>query len=250
MSYQFTISPDFNSNQLTQWYIFNTRLSKFLDAPCHLELMDDFHLLQDAVRADKVDIIYANASEAAFLIREKGFIPVAQVSGNSDEALVAVSSDSPIQKVSDLQPGTKIAATESPDIEMIGRILIEPAELDRSNTELTYKSNYVLVAKSIITGESHIGFFLKDSFKELADLTRSQLRPIISSHIYIVRHALLVSPKLAEKHEPLLLNLINMKASSDDKQLLEELGIPGGWAPMEQEDAELMIDIMDTLTPA
>ncbi len=249
MSYEFTISPDFNANQLSPWYIFNNRLQKFLDQSCHLELYEDFVALKEALSADKVDLIFANAFDTAYLVREKDFVPVAQGNNRSDEALVAVSSDSPVSKVSEFKPGLKVAATDAPDVEMIGRILLEPADVYRDGIELVASRNYVTVAKALINKDVDAGFFLKRSYDELSELVRNQLKPVVSSHIYVVCHALLVSPKLADKRDALLADLQAMTDNEADSKLLVELGMPLGWAPMETEDAEFMIDMMDTLLP-
>ncbi len=249
MSYQFTISPDFNANQLSPWYIFNNRLQKFLDKSCHLEIYDDFLSLKEALAADKVDVIFANAFDTAFLVREKDFVPVAQGDNRSDEALIAVAADSPVKKVTDFASGIKVAATDAPDVEMIGRILLEPADVYRDGVELIASRNYVTVAKALINRDADAGFFLKRSYDELSGLVRKQLRPIVSSHIYVVCHALLVSPRLAGQRDTLLTALQGMTSDETDSKLLVELGMPRGWVPMEVEDAEFMIDMMDTLLP-
>jgi phosphonate transport system substrate-binding protein len=249
MPVQFTVSPDFNSNQLSPWFIFNGRLAKFLEEPVHLELFDQFQSLRRAVDEDRIDLIFANAFDAAHLVRAKGFLPVAHGQGRSDEALVAVAQSSPVQKVDDFAPGLRLASTDAPDVEMIGRILLEPANLDRQNTALSYCDNYVTVAKALLNQEADAGFFLKRSYEELSALIRRQLRPVITSHIYVVQHALLISPRLAAKQESLLRQLVEMSGHPADTELLKELGLDHGWTPMSQEDAEFMIDMMDTLLP-
>ena len=249
MSYLFTISPDFNANQLSTWYIFNNRLQKFIGDASRLELYDDFQSLRQVLESGKVDIIFANAFDTAFLVREKGYVPVARGTQRSDEALVAVGHNSPVHKVEDFKPGLKVASTDAPDVEMIGRILLEPADLNRENVTIQACSNYVTVAKSLINQDAGAGFFLKRSYDELSDLIRKQLRPIVSSHIYVVSHAMLLAPSLADKRDGLLQGLLKMKSDPADLELLKELGMPMGWQGMDHEEAEFMIDMMDTLLP-
>jgi phosphonate transport system substrate-binding protein len=249
MPLQFTISPDYNANRLSQWFILNSRLQRCLGESCHLELHDDFGALRDAINGGRVDVIYANAFDTAIVLREKGFVPVARGGERSDEALVAVHASSPVAKVADFKPGLRVVSTDAPDVETIGRILLEPADLDRSNVGLSYQKNYVLVAKSLINGEADAGFFLKESYDDLSDLVRRQLRPVVSSRIYVVRHALLVSPALAARREMLLAGLLSMSGNPADRELLAELGFPEGWKPLEAEEAEFMVDMMETLLP-
>ncbi len=78
-------------------------------------------------------MIYANPSDAALLVREKGFVGVARPCGLSDEAVVVVPSDSPAQRVEDLAPNIRVAATDHPDVKMMGMIMLEPANIGRDN---------------------------------------------------------------------------------------------------------------------
>lgn len=247
MSLQFSISPDFNADQLSQWFIFNTWMQRSLDRPIHFEPYDDFAALRAALAAAKVDIIYANPFDTAFLVRERGFLPVARARRRSDEAIVAVATGSPAQCVTDLPVPLRVAATDAPDVEMIGRILLEPAGLGRDNVHLTRKANYVLVAKELLAGGVDAAFFLERSFAELSDLVRSRMRILVASRIYVVQHALLISPRIAEIRDRLLSSLLAMHLADRSSQLLADLGFLDGWEEMTLEDAEFMIDLMDTL---
>lgn len=248
MPYQFTVSPDFNSDQVAHWFIFNTWLQRALGEGFHLELHTDFKKLRDAIQNDSVDLIYANPFDAALLVREKGFIPAVTVAGRSDETLIAASAAGSVEKVLDLKPGTRIASTDAPDVEMIGRIMLEPADLGRDNTTLSYEQNYVLVAKQLIQGKANVGFFLKESYHELSELVRGRLRVIATSRIYVVQHALLVGPKLWTKRDDLVQALLKMHEDPKNQKLLQDLKINSGWKELSMEEAEFMIDLMDTLT--
>ncbi len=247
MNLQFSISPDFNADQLSHWFIFNTWLQRTLGRPIHFEPYDDFSALRVALAEDRVDIIYANPFDSAFLVREKDFLPVARPHRRSDEAIVAVAADSPAMRIADLPSPIRIACTDAPDVEMIGRILLEPAGLGREEVRVTRKPSYVLAAKELISGGVDAAFFLERSFAELSDLIRSRMRTLVASRIYVVRHALLISPRIAELREPLLSSLLAMHHSERSGQLLEDLGFLDGWEETTLEDAEFMIDLMDTL---
>ena len=185
MSLQFSISPDFNADQLSQWFIFNTWMQRALARPIHFEPYDEFAALRAALAADKVDLIYANPFDTAFLVREQGFLPIARARRRSDEAIVAVAAGSPARRIADLASPLRVAATDAPDVEMIGRILLEPAGLGRGDIQLTRKA--------------------------------------------------------------LLASLLAMHLSERSSHLLADLGFLDGWEEMTLEDAEFMIDLMDTL---
>ncbi len=247
MTLQFAVSPDHNAAQLAPWFIFNTLLQQSLGRPCHLAAETNFDSLRKVLDASAIDIIYANAFDTAFLVREKGFLPVARGTGRSDEALVAVRPSHPARTAHDFVAPLKIAATDAPDVEMIGRILLEPSGIGPSDIEIIRCPNYVLVAKTLISANADAGFFLAESFDNLSHLVRRELRDVVRSKIYVIRHAWLIAPWLAELRTALLSVLMGMTKDEPGRALLAELGQPGGWEEMTSEDAEFMIDLMSTL---
>jgi phosphonate transport system substrate-binding protein len=245
MSYNFTVSPDFMPSYISGWYIFNTWLQRHLNEQIHLEMYDSFDAQRAAIASDKVDLIYANAYDAAMLIREKGFLAVARPASTSDEAIIAVNAESPITSVEDLKSGTRIASTDAPDVHMMGMIMIEPADLDHDNTTRQICSSYILVAKKLITDNADIGFFLKDAFENLSATTKKSLRILVSSQIHVIQHQLLIGPRMAHLRESLQHHLLETK-DAQSEEVLASLGFKT-WAKVEDEEAEFMIDLMDTL---
>jgi phosphonate transport system substrate-binding protein len=247
MSYCFALSPDVHARDLSNWFVLNTRLQRALGTAIHPVVYDDFGELHEAIAAGSVDIVYANAADTALLLRRHGFSPLARARQVADEALVAVGAISPIQSLEALPAKIRAAATDAPDVERICRILLEPADLGAGEIEVVAKRNYVLVAKSVATGESEVGFFLRQAFDELSDLTRGMLRPLISSQIYVVSHCLLASGRMAPFVPQILTTLETMADDPAVADLLVGLGAPRGWERLTLEDAEFMVDLMDTL---
>ncbi|PXW94165.1 phosphonate transport system substrate-binding protein [Sphaerotilus hippei] len=247
MTLQLTVSPDFSPDHIAGWYVFNTWLQRKLGERVHLELFDDFESQRAAIAADQIDLIYANPYDAAMLVREKGFVALAAPVGKQDEAVIAVLDSSPMQAVEMFQPGLRIAVTRDPDVNLIGMIMLEPADLNRDNTQTQQVSSYVVVAKQLLQGKADCGFFLKEAFEDLSAPIRRQLRPLVTSQISVVRHVLLAGPRCAALIEPLRAQLLAMsQPGSDGLRVLEALGLPG-WEMQDHEDTEFMIDLMDTL---
>ena len=73
MTFNFTVSPSFPTERISDWYIFNTWLQRVSSLPMHLELYENFGSQRAAIANGKVDIIYANPFDASLLVREKGF---------------------------------------------------------------------------------------------------------------------------------------------------------------------------------
>lgn len=246
MRYIMTVSPDFTPDRIAGWYIFNTWLQRQLGEHIHLELYPDFASQREAINKDEIDLIYANPFDAAMLVREKGFAAIATPINISDEALIAVAAGSPIHKIEDLQPGTRIAATDDPDVNLISKIMLEPADLSAQNVEIQTVDTYVLVAKQLLQDKADIGFFLRDAFAGLSSMIQRQLRELVCSEIYVIRHVLLAGPRLLERQQELRELLPAMSTDIKGKGVLTSLGLQG-WEQQNQEDTEFMIDLMDTL---
>ena len=246
MTYTFTVSPDFPPDYIAGWYVLNTFLQRRTGEHIHLELYDRFDQQRAAIDAGQIDLIYANPFDAAMLVREHGFVSVTRPDGVRDEAIIAVRADSPVEKIEDLAPESRVAFTDDPDVRMIGQIMLEPANISTETMVAVERATYVLVAKALLDGKAEVGAFLDEAFAGLSTLVRSQLRPLVTSQISVIHHALMVGPRLAPHRETLLGVLRGMADDPAGARVLGELGI-AGWQPMEHEEAEFLIDLMDTL---
>ncbi len=103
-AYRFTVSPSISPNLLSGWSMFNTWMQRELNQAIHFEQYDSFEKQRQAIIDDQIDIIYANPFDAALLAREKGFLPVATVNNQHDEAVVAVPKASGITAIVESDP--------------------------------------------------------------------------------------------------------------------------------------------------
>lgn len=246
MRYVMTVSPDFPPVKIAGWYIFNTWLQRQLGEHIHLELYPDFASQRQAIASQEIDLIYANPFDAAMLVREQGFTAIATPLHKSDEAVIAVAADSAIQCIEDLKPGIRIAATDDPDVNLISMIMLEPADLSEQNVVVNTVKTYALVAGQLLQGKADVGFFLKESFTGLSGMVSRQLRELIRSEIYVIRHVLLAGPRLQARCDDLRQILPVMTADARSQGVLDSMGLQG-WELQGQEDTEFMIDLMDTL---
>ena len=247
MTWQLAISPDVNVRNITDWFIFNTKIQRLTGQPVQATVYDDFADLHAAFNDGRADLVFANAANTATLLRDRGFLPLAAPAGVANEAAIVVAEESPWQQITDLGDHVRVAATDAPDVERICRILLEPADLTPESVDLEIKPNPILVAKAVLRGQSDIGFLPREAYDELSQLVRRQLRVLISSKIYVVRHSLLVSPALADQLDLLWVGLETMNKDANDRELLAALGAPNGWQRLTQEETEFMIDLMDAL---
>jgi phosphonate transport system substrate-binding protein len=247
MPFLFTVSPDFTPDRLSGWYIFNTWLQKQTGVPIHLEMYNDFNAQREAIRQDKVNLIYANPYDAAMLVREKGFLPLAKPVGESDEAIIAVAAGNPVSDVAELMPGVKVAFTDDPDVKMMGMIMLEPGDLEASNVQSLPFGTYVQVAKHLLRGEADVGIFLAEAYDGLSEMIKKQLKILVRSQISVIHHALMIGPGLLDKREQFQHCLLEMTRDEKARSVLESLGFEA-WEKVDDEEMEFMIDLMDTLT--
>ena len=247
MSFMFTVSPDFTPDHLSGWYIFNTWLQKQSDTAIHLEMYNDFSSQREAIQNDTIDLIYANPFDAAMLVREKGFLPLAKAEGESDEAILAVNAENTVEDVAHLAAGIKVAFTEDPDVHMMGMIMLEPGDLDASNITPVLANSYVLVAKHLLKGEADVGIFLAEAYDDLSSMIQKQLKILVRSQISVIHHSLMIGPKLMDKKDEIQKILVDMNADEKGKGVLTSLGF-NAWEKVDDDEMEFMIDVMDTLT--
>ncbi len=249
MKFTMTVSPDFSPDYIAGWYIFNTWLQKQTNESIHLELYNSFEKQREDIKAGKIDLIYANPYDASMLIRDKGFVAIAAPDNKSDEAMICVNNESDYHCVEDLKEKCNIATADDPEVSTIGMIMLEPADLNAENITVLEQKNYVMVAKHLINGSADAGFFLKEAYDDMSKFIKSQVRPIVTSQISVIKHSFLVGPSFFENSginesdfkELLTTMHENMKGLST----LESMGF-SLWNEQSQEDAEFMIDLMDT----
>ncbi len=246
MTLNFLVAPDFSPERFAGWHMLNTALQKRSGIQLHL-LTPASAAEQAALLAEgKVDVIYANPFDAAHMIRTLGYVPFARPVNRFDEMVIACTTDSPLQKIEDVQPGCRIALTDNQDIKLIGLRLLEPADVLAANVTWQVAESYQAAARQLIKNEADLAFFLADSFASLSRMTRSQIRPLVHSAIHTISHVMLAHPRVAEDLPAVRQALLSLRDDAG-QAVLDALGMGEGFEAMAQEDAEFMIDLMDTL---
>ncbi len=245
-TYQFTVSPDFSPRHLSGWHIFNTWLQRKTDEHIHLEMYAGFHQQHQAIKEDKVDLIYANPLDAAILVREKNFLPLVKAKNVSDEALIATSVDSGFDSLDDLWPDITIAVTEDSDVRMVGMMLLEAVDLSVDNSRFLECDSYVLVTKQLLQGKADVGVFLASAYDDLTTITKNKLKTLARSEISDIYHTLLLGPKLHAKRQEWQALMVSMNEDAVGLNILQSLGFET-WSAVSDEDMEFMIDLMNTL---
>jgi len=247
MTLNFLIAPDFSPERFAGWHMLNTLLQRRSGLPLHLLTPASPAEQASLLAAGKADLVYANPFDAADMIRSQGYIPFARPAERFDEMVIACGAESALHKLEDLRPGCRIALTDNQDVKLIGLRLLEPADLNESLIEWVPVDNFQAAARLAIKGEVQAAFFLAESFASLTRMTRSQLRVLVESRISDISHVVLAHPRMAGELPRISEALLGMGRVPGDADVLDALGLSKGFEPMTQEEAEFMIDLMDTL---
>ena len=233
MTLNFLVAPDFSPERFAGWHMLNTALQKRSGIQLHL-LTPATAAEQAALLAEgKVDVIYANPFDAAHMMRTLGYVPFARPVNRFDEMVIACATDAAYGKIEDVQVGCRITSTDNQDIKLIGLRLLEPADVLPADVTWLLADSYQASARQLIKKEADLAFFLADAFASLSRLTRSQIRP-------------LVHPRIADNLPAVRDALLSLRDEAG-QPVLDALGMSEGFEAMAQEDAEFMLDLMDTL---
>jgi len=240
------IAPDFSPERFAGWHMFNTLIQKRANLNMHLNIPTS-HAEQEAVISEgDIQVIYANPFDAATLIREHGYHAVARPIGKSDEMVIAAAANSDINSLDDIKAGATIAMADNRDVKLIGLRLLEAVDIEEADLNWSVTETYQAAARQVIKGDAQAAFFLAEIFHSFSRLTKAQLSVLIESDLADISHVLLIKDGFPDT-DILMDAILNLHNDDDGKEALTELGMPQGFEAMNEEDAEFMIDLMQTL---
>ena len=240
------IAPDFSPERFAGWHMFNTLIQKRANLNMHLNIPTS-HAEQEAVISEgDIQVIYANPFDAATLIREHGYHAVARPIGKSDEMVIAAAANSDINSLDDIKAGATIAMADNRDVKLIGLRLLEAVDIEDADLNWSVTETYQAAARQVIKGDAQAAFFLAEIFHSFSRLTKAQLSVLIESDLADISHVLLIKDGFPDT-DILMDAILNLHNDDDGKEALTELGMPQGFEAMNEEDAEFMIDLMQTL---
>lgn len=240
------IAPDFSPERFAGWHMFNTLIQKRANLNMHLNIPTSHAEQETVISEGDIQVIYANPFDATTLIREHGYHAVARPIGKSDEMVIAAAANSDINSLDDIKAGATIAMADNRDVKLIGLRLLEAVDIEEADLNWSVTETYQAAARQVIKGEAQAAFFLAEIFHSFSRLTKAQLSVLIESDLADISHVLLIKDGFPDTD--ILMNaILNLHNDDDGKEALAELGMPQGFEAMDEEDAEFMIDLMQTL---
>lgn len=240
------IAPDFSPERFAGWHMFNTLIQKRANLNMHLNIPTSHAEQETVISEGDIQVIYANPFDAATLIREHGYHAVARPIGKSDEMVIAAAANSDINSLDDIKAGATIAMADNRDVKLIGLRLLEAVDIEEADLNWSVTETYQAAARQVIKGEAQAAFFLAEIFHSFSRLTKAQLSVLIESDLADISHVLLIKDGFPDT-DILMDAILNLHNDDDGKEALAELGMPQGFEAMSEEDAEFMIDLMQTL---
>ena len=240
------IAPDFSPERFAGWHMFNTLIQKRANLNMHLNIPTSHAEQETVISEGDIQVIYANPFDATTLIREHGYHAVARPIGKSDEMVIAAAANSDINSLDDIKAGATIAMANNRDVKLIGLRLLEAVDIEETDLNWSVTETYQAAARQVIKGEAQAAFFLAEIFHSFSRLTKAQLSVLIESDLADISHVLLIKDGFPDT-DILMDAILNLHNDDDGKEALTELGMPQGFEAMNEEDAEFMIDLMQTL---
>jgi len=240
------IAPDFSPERFAGWHMFNTLIQKRANLNMHLNIPTSHAEQETVISEGDIQVIYANPFDAATLIREHGYHAVARPIGKSDEMVIAAAANSDINSLDDIKAGATIAMADNRDVKLISLRLLEAVDIEDNDLNWSVTETYQAAARQVIKGDAQAAFFLAEIFHSFSRLTKAQLSVLIESDLADISHVLLIKDGFPNT-DILMDAILNLHNDDDGKEALTELGMPQGFEAMNEEDAEFMIDLMQTL---
>lgn len=240
------IAPDFSPERFAGWHMFNTLIQKRANLNMHLNIPTSHAEQETVISEGDIQVIYANPFDAATLIREHGYHAVARPIGKSDEMVIAAAANSDINSLDDIKAGATIAMADNHDVKLIGLRLLEAVDIEDNDLNWSVTETYQAAARQVIKGDAQAAFFLAEIFHSFSRLTKAQLSVLIESDLADISHVLLIKDGFPDT-DILMDAILNLHNDDDGKEALTELGMPQGFEALNEEDAEFMIDLMQTL---
>lgn len=175
MKLQVIVAPDFGQERGIDWILLSALLRRRgiemdVRVPATLAEYDS------AIALGSADLVLANPVDAIELVRRGGYLPVARPTLKQDEMYVACAAESRARTIRDLRPGCRIALTADRCVEIVGLRLLEPANLDNSNSTRIGTNDYWVMKTFCVDG---LGIALLPDFFAGPEVKHGSLVPVL-----------------------------------------------------------------------
>lgn len=241
------VAPDFGLERGIDWILL-TALMRRRGVELDLHIPATLAEHDSALGSGAADVVFANPVDAIDLVRRDGYLPFARPTRQHDEMVIVCAADAKAQTICDLRPGCRIGLTADRCVEVVGLRLLEPANLDSTNTQRIHVDTSAAAADLILFGSADIGFFATESHAALPLPTRRQLRLLMKSAIGDLAHLLLCHPRQADQLTEISQAFVGLSdVDAETASAMRVLGLELGFSALSCAETEDMLDLVDAL---
>jgi phosphonate transport system substrate-binding protein len=133
-------------------------------------------------------------------------------------------------------------------VEIVGLRLLEPADLNSSNTQLIRVDSPAAAAALVLSGSADVAFLATESHAALTLSTRRQLLALVKSDIGELAHLLLCHPRQADRLAEISNAFLSLSdVDTETASAMRVLGLELGFTPLTPGQADDMLDLVETL---
>ncbi|UOO91905.1 phosphate/phosphite/phosphonate ABC transporter substrate-binding protein [Vitreoscilla stercoraria] len=247
---RFAIAPDVHPDYLSGWHIFLRYLQKQLQVRLNITTYENFGQLRQGLENDALDLVFASAADCSFLVQQKHFQVVARPENDVTEVMVLCREDEPWQSMDDMHDEYHaIACVDSPEVQQLGLILLECADIDADHIDMQTAQNHLQAVKYLMNGTVDLAFVPTDVYHSWSATLRKSVRPLVQTmkdDVEVLSHVLLLSPQYPTVLEPLK-NILNDLNGNTYQGMLQDINIRKWRILNDNSDIDFLIDLVDTL---
>ncbi len=250
MTIKFAIAPDIAPQNIASWHLMANYLQKHLATTVHATDFMGITEQRHALEQGQINLIYAAAFDARHLLMDKGFLPIARPLHDADEITIITYLGHTAERVEALKSGINIGATNNPDLRQLGLILLEPAHLNRTNTQFHDAQNHILAVKALLNKSVDIAIIPTVAYENLSPPIKKQLHVLVANRkedIDVLSHVFLLDPAYATFLDPLKNILTSMSGNPAGVSILQDLNVSDWQIIEDASELDFMIDLVDTL---
>ena len=239
MKHTMLVCPHDTAKNPGRWY-FLTQYAAMQGYPLHLEISFDFAEFHEQLI--DADIVYANPQDAAQLVNDRGFVPIARPIGIYDEVIFIANHKIADPSLMSLD-GQALATVTSMLVTGIGlsvlaREGVQPSEIKSTDT-------WLMVLDLVRTGQVDYGFMYKDTYEGLSEDNRKSVNAFYVSAEQQAFHSICIDSATVTHKEQWQQALLSMHMNADGKMALEELGIEK-WVPVLEDEFDGIQKLVNT----
>lgn len=249
MSINFAVAPDIPIQKIASWHLLVNYLQKHSMQAILAQDFMDFAEQREALQKGEIGLIYASSFDARLLL-DLGFLPIARPKADADEITIVTYIEHQALSVEDLSSNIKISATDNPDLRQLGLILLEPANLNRTNTSFILAKNHILTIKDLLKQEVDLAIIPTKTYQNLSPPVKNSLRALVANSkddIAALTHVFLLHKEYAARLDSFKNILTTMPDNSSGKSILDDLELTGFTIIDDVAQLDFMIDLVDAL---